>query len=803
MIKYFFLFFFLSCLYNTKAQKIEDKIVSALDSFSLIRPQEKAYLQTDRNVYMTGEAIYFKAYVLLDEKPTILSKIVYVELVNTDGKIVDKKMLKLLNGTASASFDVKQINNSADYFLRCYTLWMMNFPDFIFEKKIHVVTTSLKSFSTGVLLSNITCDFFPEGGDMVNGIKNKVAFKASLFGYENNKFSGVLVDNDNNKIDSFKSIHNGMGYFEFAPSQGKSYKIQMTSFAVVQTFALPAAKNEGVIIAADNTNENKVFVRVDRNENNKTAYNNLVIVAQVNNEIVYMGKLNMDEGLDAVAIPKKGLPAGIMQLTVFTEDRKPIAERLVFIANHTINNGAIKTVTTDAAKRKKNLFTVDVSGYQNLQAAVSVINAAADTGNVNTNILAALLLTNDLKGAIYKSGYYFKDKEPATLQHLDLLMMTHGWRRFKWANILENNFSTIKYPFERSLNISGKVLQSNGKSLLKAAKINLIINGEDSTKIISEAVTNDAGAFIIDKLAFKKEATIFYQGTNTNNKEGIVTVNFNPSYFDLLQKTTLNDDQKLLSEYAFDVSNYVVNIRKEKYKQDSIKEKTLETVLIKTKKRSLVDSLNIKYATDFFYDSDQTLSLDGNANYFDMWQYLQRTVPGIKINKLDTGTQVSFSRYQGLDFFSENGANNGVQFYLNEIPVTNDIIEYLNVADVGLVKIFKGTTAIALGATEGAIAIYTIKDKSFRDWRSKGFDYIKRSGYSVSREFYEMDYSKINIESTFSDSRPTLCWNPAVAVKDGIATIEFYNDDISKAFKITIEGIDENGKILHAEKIVK
>lgn len=245
MIKYFFLFFFLSCLYNTKAQKIEDKIVSALDSFSLIRPQEKAYLQTDRNVYMSGEAIYFKAYVLLDEKPTILSKIVYVELVNTDGKIVDKKMLKLLNGTASASFDVKQINNSADYFLRCYTLWMMNFPDFIFEKKIHVVTTSLKSFSTGVLLSNITCDFFPEGGDMVNGIKNKVAFKASLFGYENNKFSGVLVDNDNNKIDSFKSIHNGMGYFEFVPSQGKSYKIQMTSFAVVQTFALPAAKNEG------------------------------------------------------------------------------------------------------------------------------------------------------------------------------------------------------------------------------------------------------------------------------------------------------------------------------------------------------------------------------------------------------------------------------------------------------------------------------------------------------------------------------------------------------------------------------
>ena len=144
-----------------------------------------------------------------------------------------------------------------------------------------------------------------------------------------------------------------------------------------------------------------------------------------------------------------------------------------------------------------------------------------------------------------------------------------------------------------------------------------------------------------------------------------------------------------------------------------------------------------------------------------------------------------------------------MQFYLNEIPVINDIVEALNVSDIGLVKIFRGTTAITLGATSGAVAIYTIKDKSFRDWRSKGFDYIKRPGYSVSREFYEMDYLKISSQSTFSDIRPTLYWNPAVTVKEGKATVSFYYDDNCKAFKITIEGIDENGKILHAEKIVK
>lgn len=785
----------------SNAQQFQDKLISSLDSFSLLRPQEKTYLQTDRNVYITGQSIFFKAYVLLDEKPTILSKIVYAELVTENGQIVEKKMIKLSNGTASGSFDVKNTFPSNDYFLRCYSLWMLNFPDFIFERKIHILNTVNQVPASKYAAPNITCNIYPEGGDLVNGIKNKVAFKATRFGLQNNSFSGELIDNKNSKIDSFKSVHDGMGYFEFIPEQGKSYKILINSFGTQQEFILPAAKNEGIIISADNNSAGKVFVKVERNENNKNVYNKLIVVAQINNNIVYMGKLNMDESLDAVAIPKKDLPSGIMQITVFTEDRKPLVERLVFISNYSLNNEIIKPIATTFEKRKKNSLIVDVSAYKNLQAAVAVTNNETETFTTGTNILATLLLTNDLKGILFNPGYYFKDKEPSTLQHLDLLMMTNGWRRFKWDEIINNKFSTLKYPFERSLSVSGKVLQSNGKSVLKAAKINLIINGEDSTKIVSEAVTNESSTFIVDNIDFKKEATIYYQGTNTNNKEAIVSVSFNPPYFDLLEKGKINNQENLLSEYSFGVSNYFGNILKQKYTSDSIKGKTLETVVVKTKKRSVTDSLNTKYASDFFYDSDQTLAV--NATYFDMFQYLRSAVPGILINKTDTGTQVSFSRYQGLDFFSENGGSSGVQFYLNEIAVTNDVIESLSVADVGLVKIFKGSTAIALGATNGAIAIYTKKDKSFRDWRKKGFDFIKRSGYSVSKEFSEIDYSKVNNESSFSDIRPTIYWNPNIMVKDGKANIDFYNDDNCTSFKIVVEGVDENGKILYAEKIIK
>jgi hypothetical protein len=48
--------------------------------------------------------------------------------------------------------------------------------------------------------------------------------------------------------------------------------------------------------------------------------------------------------------------------------------------------------------------------------------------------------------------------------------------------------------------------------------------------------------------------------------------------------------------------------------------------------------------------------------------------------------------------------------------------------------------------------------------------------------------------------RTTIYWNPSFGIKDGKATIDFYNDDVCKKFKVVIEGIDANGKLLHAEK---
>ena len=53
--------------------------------------QEKVYLHFDNNCYFLGDTIWYKAYVVLadDNSPQPLSKILYVELLNEQGYILE------------------------------------------------------------------------------------------------------------------------------------------------------------------------------------------------------------------------------------------------------------------------------------------------------------------------------------------------------------------------------------------------------------------------------------------------------------------------------------------------------------------------------------------------------------------------------------------------------------------------------------------------------------------------------------------------------------------------------------------
>ena len=92
--------------------------------------QEKVYLHFDNNCYFLGDTIWYNAYVVLadDNSPEPLSRILYVELLNEQGYLMERQQLQInKSGQADGCFAICDTLFAGYYEIRAYTKWMLNF----------------------------------------------------------------------------------------------------------------------------------------------------------------------------------------------------------------------------------------------------------------------------------------------------------------------------------------------------------------------------------------------------------------------------------------------------------------------------------------------------------------------------------------------------------------------------------------------------------------------------------------------------------------------------------------------------
>lgn len=801
---------------------------SALQQFKTLYPQEKVFVQTDKERYLSGETIWMKAWCTLDGVPTFLSNIVYVDLINAEGKVVTKKMYKL-DSLSSTPADIELASDlpSGNYVINAYTLWMLNFPSFIFRKPIYIYGTDYLKKRDINVQPKLHCQFFPEGGNMIEGVNTRIAFLVTDHNGQPVRIKGNLVDQNGKAIQEVQTTHHGMGAFDIEAQAGNSYKLNIPfSNGASMDYPLPVAEQEGVVLRVENSNPNRLTVLVSRAEKNKEVYNNLKLVAQMNGQMLASAELNFDEGLTAMPIAKKNLPAGIIQITAFRDNGIPVAERIAFIANYSISKPEIQTPVLSKLPRGKNEFIVDLQAFKQPNVAIAVTDASADTSITSPeNFVSSVLLSSDIKGYIHEPAYYFKDKSKERLEHLDLLMMTQGWRRFEWKKIIDNQPMALQYPVESSLAIRGVVKKSDRNTVVAEGHVSFLIKTEDSTTIMASAQLTDKGEFMLDGLSFQKRATFFYQGTNKKKESYIVDVDITPVYIDSLRVTAYRSPVNLdTSDIKAGAAGYAGFLFGKLKSIDTSGSEYLGNVTVKGVRRKLstVDSLNAAYASDIFRLGR---SIDPSETGFatSIWQIIQRTVPGISVTGDMINPVVRFNRFQGLDAMSENNATsylnatgsgaddfgtmmlerNGVTYFLNEMNVSMDVISTINVSDVALIKVY-AAEGTALGASGPAIAVYTKKGAvTGRNIYDKKFSTVERTGYSLVKSFYAPLYTKEKQPDEAIDSRETLYWNGNVKPgKDGKYQFRYYNNDFGKKVKLIVQGIGINGELIFTEKIL-
>ncbi|MFL5788536.1 MAG: hypothetical protein ACJ748_10825, partial [Flavisolibacter sp.] len=458
-----------------------DSLKSNLIHFNSITLQEKVYVHTDKEFYLTGETIWFKIYNIdaLQNKPATTNKVAYVELFDRENKIVLHCKITLDNGSGNGSFALSSSVPSGTYLIRAYTSWMKNFPaQFYFQKELTIINT-LKRPDWKSLDKKESYDiqFFPEGGNLVYGIKSKVAFKITDQYGKGVIANGIVVDEGNDTISRFQTLYFGMGNFNFIPSIDKKYHaiIYLNNGKQV-TAALPTAFESGYVMNVEEKDTSHLSIHV------KTASkpSSLLYLIVHSRNTVYLALSNkLTDGATEYVIDKNILADGISQLTIFNELKVPVCERLYFKRpQHTKAEIKSKEQFDLRSKVDLNLKLPIASGSKN-NISVSVFQLDSLQSIPPTNIVNYLFLTSDLVGTVESPDFYFTDSSGSVEEAMDNLMLTQGWRRFKWEDVLNRSKPSFSFlpEYEGQL-ISGKIIAKRTNNSISNRLVWLSIPGK-------------------------------------------------------------------------------------------------------------------------------------------------------------------------------------------------------------------------------------------------------------------------------------------------------------------------------------
>ena len=145
-----------------------------LSRWSEKSPIEKVWLHFDRDNYLAGETVWFKAYLYSDYQPDTISTSLYVELYNQSSAILSRQILPVFLGSGNGQFELPDSLSTGSYQVRAYSPTMLNADaEFIYKRSIFIY--GKKNINTETAKPKekmIRLEFFPEGGNLVNGFLN-------------------------------------------------------------------------------------------------------------------------------------------------------------------------------------------------------------------------------------------------------------------------------------------------------------------------------------------------------------------------------------------------------------------------------------------------------------------------------------------------------------------------------------------------------------------------------------------------------------------------------------------------------
>ena len=798
----------------TSSEADVQKLIAKANLFNLHFPQEKVYLHLDRPSYWTNDTIWFKAY--LKDSP-IKDCNLHVELANATGTIISRKLYWAQSGLAYGEIGLSDALTSGVYQIRAYTDWMQNFDNHWYFKEDLIIWNLKDKQSDEKLIQlrkrEVDFQFLPEGGTFVAGVKNRMAFKAT----DKNGFgldvSGMVSDDRGKNLFSFKSGFKGMGSFMIEPQEGRKYSAEIyVEGGVTMKVNLPEPQFEGVAMAVDSYIGDSVNIKISERTGSllSNAGNEYFFVAQSNNMVFINRTVQPVNGFAAFAIEKEKLPTGIIRFTLFSQNLVPMCERLVFINHQDFVTLTIEPDKKNYLRREKVNLEVKAFNRNGLPSlanlSVSVFNTDNQLENEEypNNILTNFLLCSELKGKVESPAYYFKDDSVSTLQALDNLMLTHGYRHFEWEVIQQDQYPEIVYQPENGIRLKGSIKSLAGRKPIPNATVNLLTltNGIG----FNQTVCDSSGYFEFPGLFFYDTVSVTLEAKAENGKKTLIDLDRSAFTFPEF-KFIPKHDQSWGYQYVDDKKVDIAN---------SLNEENLQKINRKWKLSDTIMLNEIKVIAAKYKFGEHPMRLYDKADYYldlyseddelgNVFHKLVGQFPNVYVRVFDEGHVPSYmgpTREWDVLRLNENNIDLRINYdkapvvyVLDGFVVDVDLISDIPAGKFEKVEVLKNG-AVYGNEKGGAVCFFTKKGAFTRAPNSIGMKSSSIIGFSVIRKFYSPSYETQQQSQIKDDFRNTLYWNPIVRTDSaGVAQVSFYNSDQAGDVIIVAEGIDANGKL--------
>lgn len=775
-----------------KAHGQENKILEAFEKYRNASPTEKVYLHTDKEVYAPGETLWFAAYLVdgTSHLPSKLSEVVHVELLNSKDSSLIKLVLKIKEGAGAGDILLGDTIPTGEYFIRGYTHYQKNFdPAFIFSKSIFLVDSDIEATeeSSSIAAEDHDFQYFPEGGDLIAGAVNQVAIKAT-----NNKgigvdVSGSLMDAEGNSIVSFKSAHLGMGRLLFTPTAGKSYTINYTIDGKNYQKSVKAPLRKGAKLSVRPT---KTAFIITGNVTPGMNIDDCQLVGHVRGQVYLLAKPEGREYIYA-KVPHNRMPNGIIHLTLFHKG-VPMQERLIYNENSDLLP-TLQFSGSNLQRRQKT--TLEISALNKDGSPVQgKISASVLSENIRANqitIDSYLNALSDLKGVIENPEYYFNKSNPDRLAHMDMLMLTQGWRRFTWTDMLDGQLPEIKYFAEKGFSIEGQLLDYYKRKKPKTG--NVVLSFMENLLFNEEATTDENGNFYFDGLDIQDTVTVVVQAMRPAKKDKVkretgafVRLKKPDSLENQVTMITSLDQQgdEQFAEILADVEEFV-------YKTDDVIQ--LEEFTI-TANKSKVEDPNDPFDRPGLLHSqpDNRMVMDsvvGYENYTNVFDIISGQFPGVRV----TGSGLERNALVRGD----NAQTASASFLYDGAQVDAAFVNTLDPRQVEFIDVIRGNSAAVLyGTRGGVIAIYSKRGFVPEiEEDPRGMIAFRHPGYYQAREFYTPNYDEMTTEEALAkDLRTTQYWSSVRDLNNGKSIIEYTASDDMGSFILYVEGITAEGE---------